>query len=136
MAEMDEVSAQAEFDSWVESWDLDLSPDDDVDGKDLEGLQRTVIRGLKSGRLAFDESSGVMTLNPQFSGGLSPLVFNVPKAGAYMKLTAGKAAKDPMRGIFAFMAEMTSVNPAVIAQQLDGRDLKFAQALVSLFMSG
>jgi hypothetical protein len=125
--------AEAEFERFAESMDLDLDVSR-MDAKELDefkGLKRVVVRAMEHGRLVIDDK-GQPIYTPQL-GDSKPITFHEPD-GAVLLSGDKKKAGENVAKTYAQMAAMTKTSAERFAN-MKGRDLKVCQALYLLFLA-
>ena len=126
--------AEAEFDSFVEKMDLDLSTDD-MDAEDLTQFnkqKRRILQQIVKGNLTFtEEGEPVYTPHrtPNFDGSIT---FYEPTGAVIMMMDKKKTGHDVGK-MDAIIGAMTKQN-AVVFSKLTGTDYKICTAIAALFL--
>lgn len=124
--------AEAEFERFLESMDLDADPStmDADDAKAFDEAKRTLVRAIERGSLVVDEK-GQPIYTPQL-GDIGAITFYEPTGASFIAMD-GKKKDQQMAKMFAVMADMTR-KPAATFSKLTMRDFKICQTLVTLFL--
>lgn len=127
--------AEAEFDRFVDSMDLDLDTKD-MDAEDLTAFhkqRRRIIKAMMIGALVINEK-GEAVYAPQHerSKHKEAITFH-ERTGASLMAMDGKKKNQDVAKTFAVMADMCKVHPSVFAG-LTGVDDKVCGALFSFLM--
>jgi hypothetical protein len=133
-AKMVPEAAEEEFNRFAREWDLDLNVPDmsDEDRKSFEDQKRRLLRQIEAGRLVVDTAGVLVYTLQQPRGEVKEIPFRIPSGSAYMAMDRGKDGQS-IRKLNAFLGEMTGLGPTIFAN-MDGRDVKVCQAVVSLFL--
>jgi hypothetical protein len=130
---LDIVTAEKDFNRFMEEWEID----DSVEGEDKETfvqLKDRIIKNICSGHATVNDNCHIHYNIKHPSGDLTELIFKVPRSSAYVAMDKVKGEKNIVK-MNAFLGDMTGQSPAFFAN-MDGRDYKFCQAVVSLFLAG
>lgn len=125
--------AEAEFERFVESMDLDVDPAH-MDGEDRASfaqLKERILRAIEHGHLVVDEK-GQPVYTPRAGGAVQSITFHEPTGASFMAMDSKKKDQNVAK-MYAVMADMTHLDPKVFAA-MAARDLKICQALVTLFL--
>jgi hypothetical protein len=127
--------AQAEFQRFAKAWDIETDTKDmDVESReDFEKLSRTIVRAIEHGRASVNDDNGVDYQLSTPVGEIDSLTFRVPRGVDYMAMDTYKE-RETSRKMFAFMASTTKQSVKFFGS-LSGADIKFAQAVTTLFMA-
>jgi len=127
--------AEQEFQRFLESMDLDVSPEgmDDDDRKSFEQAKRRFLAAVSSGNLVVNEK-GEPVFTPRASEPSTPVTFYEPKGATLLAMDKGQKGHD-MDKMFKVMAELTRENAPRFAK-MAGRDIKVCLAIVGLYLGG
>lgn len=133
-AKVDDESAQADYERFMESMDLDPNPvhKDEGDLQSFEDSKYEFINALKDGRLEVD-ANGELDFRPQITNMTNPIHFAEPTGKVLRSMDRLKEGHGVGKGI-AVLAEMTK-RPAVEFDNMRQRDLRVCQAVVALFLA-
>jgi hypothetical protein len=126
--------AEAEFERFAESMDLDVDPKgmDDDDRKSLDAGKRALVRALVDGNLVVNEQGEAIVVLRSEVDGIKQVKFPEPKGAAFLARDQKKTGHDVAKQ-FATMAEITGVPQQVFAKMLN-RDVKLCLAVTLLFL--
>ena len=127
--------AEAEFDRFVESMDLDLDTTK-MDAEDLTAFSKQrsrIIKAMQKGSLLINED-GEAVYVPQHkrSKHKEAITFH-ERTGASLMAMDGKKKNHDVAKTYAVLADMCNVHPSVFAG-LVGTDVKICEALFSFLM--
>ena len=127
--------AQAEFDRFARAWDIETDTKDmDVESRDdFEKLSRTITKAVEQGRAVVNDDNGITYQLNTPIGEVDSLTFRIPRGVDYMAMDTYKE-RETSRKMFAFMASTTKQSVKFFGN-LSGADIKFAQAITTLFMA-
>ena len=129
-------AAEHDFKTFAEAWDIDDDVDGMVDEDDKESFRLQagrIIRKIRKGQAVVDEGGAVLRYTLlEAQGSVEVLTFNIPKGQAWSSMDRYKDRQN-IGKLNAFMADMTDQSPSLFAK-MDGRDLKFCQAVTNLFL--
>lgn len=129
-----EEVAQEDFERLVELWDINTEGMDEDDTKSFDKLQRTMVKAICKGAARVTEEATVeYDIQYPTEGALTSLTFKVPKGNAFVGMDRFKDRQNIAK-FNSFMGAMTGKAPAVF-NGMDGRDVKFCQAVTLLFMA-
>ena len=131
---VDLKTAEAEFDKFVELWDIDGEVEE-MDQDDRQGFldqKRRFVRAVRAGRAVVDEKGGVEYRFIAIVNELDSISLKIPKGVSYMAMDRYKERQN-MHKMQAFMADMSG-QPVKVFANMDGRDMKFCMAVVTLFL--
>ena len=128
------VVAEAEFERFVEEWDIDGNIDamSGETREDFEQQKSRIVRQILLGNAAVDEKGNVIYTLRHPQGSLTEIKFNVPNGAAYIAMDKYKE-RQGMHKMYAFMGEATNQPPALFSN-MDGRDIKFCMGVTLLFL--
>ena len=133
---VDEETAGLEFDRFAEAWclDSDTVAMDEEDRDTFNTLRRKLVRAIGFGFLTVDESGEKLTYALRYprTGGLTELELRPPLGSALTDLDKYKE-RQAMHKLNSYLASVCRTNPAVFSQ-MDQRDLKIPQAVITLFL--
>lgn len=128
--------AEAEFARFAAAWrlDTDVSTMREEDRDSFEGLQRKLTGAIARGELTVSVDGEQLEYALQFpvTDGITQLTFGVPRGNAIANWDKFKD-RQAIAKLNAYMGSMCKTNPAIFSQ-MDGRDLKIAQAVAQLFL--
>jgi len=133
---VDKKTAEAEFDRFVEAWDIDndVTEMNEEDRTDFENHSRKIIRAIRKGLAEVSIEGDVIKYhlykpvhNTEY------LEFKIPTGEAWIAMDKYKEQKSIHKSN-AFIASSTK-KPVQIFTTMDGRDMKFAQAVAVLFLA-
>jgi len=125
--------AEAEFDRFVESMDLDVDPSD-MSEEDKQGFQQQkdrVVRAIQSGALTVNDK-GEPVYTPKRTKDAEPLTFHEPTGASLMAMDRKKKSED-IGKLYAAMADMTRTHSSTFSRMQMG-DLKVCMAITTLFL--
>ena len=127
--------AQTEFDRFAKAWDVETDTKDmNVESReDFEKLSRTIVKAIEQGRASVNDNNGIDYQLHTPVGDTTSLTFRVPCGIDYMAMDTYKE-RETSRKMFAFMASTTKQSVKFFGN-LSGADIKFAQAVTTLFMA-
>lgn len=128
--------AESEFQRFAEAWDieLDLEGFSSEDKDEYDTQKRRIIRAIMKGRAFISDEGLTVTYELiQPIAETSKIEMNIPKGDAYLAMDKFKE-KQGIHKLNAFMAASSKVNPKIFSS-MDGRDLKFFQAVTTLFFA-
>lgn len=131
---IDEQTARADLDRLAETMDLDLSIDSTADEKERKDAQKsidTVVKAICKGLLVITED-GEAIYTPARSPQVSAITFREP-TGATLLAADRFSDKQKMHKMYAMVAEMASVEPAVFSK-LKKSDMNVVMAVGLLFL--
>ena len=127
--------AEADFNRFVESMDLDLDTTD-MDVEDLTAFKKQkkrVIKSIVDGNLIVnDDGEAVFTPSNKRSKYDKPITFH-ERTGASLMAMDTKKNNHNVAKTYAVMADMCEVSPKVFSG-LAGSDIKICEALFALLM--
>ena len=125
--------AEVEFERFADAMDLDvnMSKMSEDDRQSFEPMKRRVVEAIIAGSVTINEK-GEPVFRPAKSEP-AEIVFHEPKGSALMAMDARKKGQDVAK-LYALMGEITGL-PAVTFANMLNRDLKIAQAIVTLFLA-
>lgn len=127
--------AEAEFDRFVESMDLDLD-ETSMDAEDSTAFNKQksrIIRAMQAGALVVN-SDGEAAYVPQHPRSkYKELITFRERTGASLIATDGKKKNQDAAKTYAIMADITGLHPGVFAG-LVGSDIKVCEAIYALLM--
>ena len=115
--------AEAEFDRFVKSMDLDVDPSD-MSEEDKEAFQQ------QKDRLINDDGEPVFT--PQRTKDADTLTFHEPTGASLMAMDRKKKSED-IGKLYAAMADMTRSHASTFSK-MRMADLKVCMAITTLFL--
>lgn len=126
--------AESEFKRFVDEWDIDdnMEAMSGEDRESFEQVQRRVIIQIQKRNATVDEEGTITYTLKHPKGSTTEIVFKVPGGDAYMAMDKFKE-RQSMHKLNAFMGVMTKL-PAPLFSNMDGRDIKFCQAVTTLFL--
>jgi len=133
---VDKKTAEAEFNRFVEAWDIDndVSEMTEEDRSDFENHSRKIIRAIRKGLVEINIEGDVVKYFLQKPVHETTfLEFKIPTGEAWIAMDRYKDQKS-IHKFNAFVASSTK-KPVQIFASLDGRDMKFAQAVAVLFLA-
>lgn len=129
--------AEVEFEKFADYWDI--CTDSDImtpeSKEDFDMRRANIIRFIKSGTVKID-GDGKLTYvlrYPDTSATLAELTFKVPKGDAYIAFDKYRDRQN-MAKIYDMLGAMTKLPPKTFSN-LDARDVKFCQGMLTLFMA-
>ena len=133
---IDYVTAEKEFDRFVELWEIDgdveTMNEESRDGYDAH--KRAICRGIVRGTVTIDDEGAVTIKLPNTTElALPEITLGVPTGAAMLKFDNYKDRQN-VHKMNAMLGHMSKQNPAVFAK-IDGRDLKPAMAVATLFLA-
>jgi hypothetical protein len=125
---------EEEFNRFAREWDLDADTTNmsEEDRESFETQKKRVTRQIAAGNAVVDEDGNVTYTLQHPPGSITELVFRVPGGDAYMAMDKFKDRQN-VHKLNAFMGVMTKTAPSIFSN-LDGRDVKFCQAVSALFL--
>lgn len=133
---IDLKTAEAEFNRFVEAWDIDndVSEMNEEDRSDFETQARKIIRAIRKGNAEVSLDGDIITYHLQRSvHETKSLEFRIPTGEAWIAMDRYKEQKS-IHKFNAFVAAATK-KPIQIFSSMDGRDMKFVQAVAVLFLA-
>ena len=128
--------AESDFQRWADKWriDTDVATMKEDAADSFEDQRRRLVRRIVEGSLRVDNTGDTLVYELEFpqEGGTKELTFRVPTGGAMLGWDRMKE-RESIKKLNSYMASMCGTNPVVFAQ-MDGRDLKIAQAVATLFL--
>jgi len=124
-----------EFNRWAVAWDIhtELKTMTQEDRDSYESQRDAVVAGIMLGNATVSADGETITYRlKKPTASVSELTFAVPTGAAYMAMDAQKEGRNIAK-MFEFMGAM-SKQPGAMFSKLDGRDLKFCQGVVALFL--
>jgi hypothetical protein len=130
---VDPETAETEFQKFLDGWDIDgdLESMREEDVNSFEDTKRVIIRAIRQGRAHISED-GNWVYTPQFTVDIEQITIRVPGPRAYAAMDKHKE-KETFKKNLAVLSQATKLPPAVLLK-IDGRDFKFAQAVIALFL--
>lgn len=132
---IDDETAEAEFDRFVEAMDLDLDTAD-MDAEDLTGFNKQknrILKAIRKGSLVINENGeAVYTPCRPGSKHTDAITFH-ERTGASLMAMDGKKKNHDVAKTYAVLANMCRVHQSVFAG-LVGTDVKVCEALFALLM--
>ncbi len=133
---VDQETAEAEFDRFVERWEIDgdteTMNEESRDG--FEAHQRTITRAIVRGRLVFDDEAHATIKLPHTTElEMSEVTLVVPTGAAMLKWDNYKDRQN-VHKMNAMLGAMSNQNPHVFSK-IDARDLKPIMAVATLFLA-
>lgn len=131
MATIDNDTAEKEFETFCEDWEIDndITSMNEEDKTAFGGHKAKIINAIKRGRLKFDTDKSVLIYN--IDG--NEVVLSVPKGAAYMEMDKYKD-REGVHKTYAVLGAMTGKNAAFFSN-MDGRHLKTFMSVVALFLA-
>jgi len=135
MGEVDKKTAMVEFNKFVDLWDIDGDTEemDDDDRAGFEDQARRIVRAIRKGRACVEDDGALgYTLIDEVNG-VSTIKLKIPRGASYMAMDRYKDRQN-MHKLMAYMADMSG-QPVKLFSNMDGRDMKFCMAVVTLFLA-
>ena len=131
---VDEDTATAEFDRFMEMMDIDVDPAgmDDEDKVDFGRHKGLLVKVIRRGSLVINDK-GEPVFTPQRGEGGSPITFHEPKGSAIMAMDRKKRGHDVGK-MFASIADMTGTSSSTYSNMYSS-DLKICLAIATLFLA-
>lgn len=125
--------AEAEFERFVETMDLDIDPAtmDEDDKKGLDQQRNRIIRAIQTGALYVNDN-GEPVFTAQRTKDGEPLTFHEPTGASLMAMDRKKKTEDVGK-MYAVMADITKTHASTFAK-MKMSDLKVCQAVTALFL--
>lgn len=135
MNKIDNDTAQAEFDRFVDAMDLDLDTAD-MDVEDLTAFKKQkskIVRAIEKGSLVInDNGEAVYTPGNPKSKYSDPITFHERTGASLMAMDTKKKNHDVAK-TYAVMGDMCNVHQNVFAG-LVGNDVKVCEAIFAVLM--
>lgn len=125
--------AEAEFDRFVKSMDLDVDPSD-MSEEDKEAFQQQkdrLVGAIQSGALTINDD-GEPVFTPQRTKDSDTLTFHEPTGASLMAMDRKKKSED-IGKLYAAMADMTRSHSSTFSK-MRMADLKVCMAITTLFL--
>lgn len=125
--------AEAEFDRFVKSMDLDVDPSD-MSEEDKEAFQQQkdrLVGAIQSGALTINDD-GEPVFTPQRTKDADTLTFHEPTGASLMAMDRKKKSED-IGKLYAAMADMTRSHSSTFSK-MRMADLKVCMAITTLFL--
>lgn len=125
--------AEKEFLRWAEYIDLDMDTSEmDVEDKtDFNKLKGRIVRAILSGKLTVSEDGAEIT-HQLILGKDTELTYAMPKGSGLLQMDQHKSTQMVGK-TYAYMGAMSG-RPHGYFANMDGRDVKIAIAVATLFM--
>lgn len=128
--------AEQEFESWAEAWEIDTDQDD-FDEDELasfKSLKKKIVKAIMLGRaVVLNDGEEIQYTLKNARGEISQFLLVMPLGNAYTAMDKHKAAEYNKKQN-QYIAAMIKQPPALLTK-LSGIDLKFLQAVSSLFLA-
>ena len=130
---VDEESAEADFEAFCITWELDVDPKhmNDEDEERFNKTKRLLTLAIRRGRCVIQDD-GVLIYTPFHSKPNSELRFKMPDGEVIMASDSRKEGHNVERSM-KVLAQLTGQSKNRF-KKMDGRDFKFCQAVVALFL--
>lgn len=130
---VDLETAEAEFNSWAEDWEIDTDVEDmdDEDKTDFNSQKLKLIKAMRFGRLEYDRDNETFKYTGKFKEG--EVKIKMPNGAAMMAMDKYKD-REGVHKTYAILAAMTGKS-ANYFSSLAGIDLKPYLAVVTLFLA-
>jgi hypothetical protein len=127
-------AAEAEFNRFIQEWDIDanvgaMSSDDK---STFESQKSRVIKELCRGRAVLDEEACFIYKLAYPKGSLTELTFDISRANK--AVMDGFKDREAMKKTAAYIGSLAGM-PVNTILNLDARDQKFGEALITLFLA-
>lgn len=126
--------AEAEFDIFALAWDLDTEVETmtEEDSEEYATAKRKIVRQIVGGRLSVNEDGNLVYTLFEPVGSLTKLTIKRPRGAAYVRMDKAKEGKTITKFIHLMSAATGQIS--TIFSRMDGVDMKFLQAVYSLFL--
>lgn len=126
--------AEEDFERFADAWDLDIDIGTmtEEDAEDFAAQKRKIIRQIVQGRAAVNESGNIVYRLFEPVGTLSEVTLTRPRGRAYMDMDKAKEGKNVTKFTNLIAASIRQI-PMIISR-MDGVDVKFLQAVYTLFL--
>ncbi len=132
---MDLETAEAEFEQWTESWeiDTDTATMEEQDYDDFRTSQRRIINIIRRGRFEFNQEEDCVYYTTKATG--EKLRIEQPAGDGYINTDKYKEGKNVHKN-HAVFAQMTNRPPAYFTNKanISGIDYKALMSIQSLFL--
>jgi hypothetical protein len=128
--------AEQEFENWCDTWGIDFDESDfnEEEQEHFISLKKKIIKSIKSGRAVVVNDGESIEYTLRFpKGEIEKLVFEMPEGEAFTAMDKCKP-NEFVKKQNQFIASMIKQPPKLLVK-LKAVDLKFAQAVSSLFLA-
>lgn len=126
--------ADEDFLRFAEAWDLDIdvSTMSSEDAEDFAAQKRKITRQIVSGRAAIDVDGNIVYRLFEPVGTLQEVTLKRPRGRAYMDMDKAKDGRNVTKFTNLIATSIKQI-PTIISK-MDGIDVKFLQAVYTLFL--
>ena len=130
---VDEETAERDFENFCLKWEMDVDPVhmNEEDEERFNKTKRLITLAIRRGRCVI-EDDGVLIYTPFHSPNKNDLRFKMPDGEVIMASDSRKEGHNVERSM-KVLAQLTGQSKNRF-KKMDGRDFKFCQAVVALFL--